>query len=453
METKDELQKSSTSSPNESQETSTKPHEFQIALQDQAKNIVVYLQEIARINGDNFLNFFKGGGTIKGISKADRLFYEGDKETIEDSRMRSIQVEMENYFRNEKFLTYTRQWLNNFELSLNEKNLASTKDFIEAIFKPIESTKEWVSFRQEMNDKFGEKDAEFLLNRIKGSMAFKVIGLIPQEKRGNANPFNDKLRTELFNDYPNWNIVIEQHKNKTLNELNRYKSAIENAVAKLVDLSSENTSDKKKYIDDLTDDLRRLEKDINTTLKKFEFSTLGNKERGEFLLNNMPSIFFAIKTAIDRANIKDPELKRELQARLVENILKIFTDGISKDELDNLQWKGNGQMKILAKFVVEHFGDLKYLKDLQTEHHLSSIMNHYKPIVELFNTKINQNKDEVRQAFFKSAELQSKEGGQKEPEQKVVREVTQSFLKTDEGPDKEQGSRGPSQDPENPGLF
>ncbi len=385
------------------------PQDVQKNMMEQAKSVVAYLQEISNINGEFFPDALKGKGgrSLKGINSSGRLFYEakvysatGEGKKEEQSQKQLIQEGMEHFFKNEQLIEYTMKRLNTFEPVMDEKCVMFAKDFVEDFFKPIESTQEWQEFYQDRKNALGEMVAEGLANSIKGAFAYKVIGAIPQEKRGLGK---DKLLNIFFSNYPDMSVPFNEYKEKIISQLGNLKDEIGRKVEQLKSVTSSDIEAREKHEQYLSTIMGDLEKNIGGILDKPEFKTLGSEARNQFLLHDMSSILFDIKTVLDGLSKRENEtILKDCQASLADCMIKIITHHNQNGELGNLDWNNNPKMLILINFAMQHKSDFR-----------GTYHKKYEDTFKLFETKIQLNKEGIIQknqaSFFKSDEVEKEE--------------------------------------------
>ncbi|BCA95837.1 hypothetical protein TUM19329_21980 [Legionella antarctica] len=370
---------------------------------------MAYLQEISKINGEFFPAALKGARSLNGNNCSGRLFYEAkvysstEEETKnEKSQEQLIQEGMENFFKNEKLIEYSMQRLSGFEPVMDEKCTVFTKDFVEDFFKLIESTKEWQEFYQDRINELGETKAGDLVNSIKGAFAYKVIGAIPQEKRG---PGKDKLLNIFFSNYPDMSVPFKEYKQKNIVQLNGLKEMIETKVGQLKALTSNDSEAREKHEQFLSHIVGELEKNIVGILDKPEFKTLERETQNKFLLHDLASILFDIKTVLNGLNQSGNEsILKVCQRSLADCVIKIINKYNQNDELGNLDWNNNPKLMVLTNFAMQHKSDFR-----------GAYQKRYEDTFKLFETKINLEKEmrkhkvQSSQSFFQSEEIEKGE--------------------------------------------
>ncbi|WP_131750059.1 hypothetical protein [Legionella beliardensis] len=341
---------------------------------------MAYLQEISNINGESFLAALKGKESLRGNNSSGRLFYEakiyrpsGEDSKSEKSREQIVQEEMDDFFKNERLVEYTMQRVARFEPIMNEKSMGFTKDFVEDFFKPIESSQEWQAFYEDRKRALGEAEAESLAHGIKGAFAYKVIGIIPQERR---EARKDKLLAKFFSNYPNMSVPIQEYKEKTLYQLTNLQDEIERKSKQLRDLTLGDTAAREQHGDYLLGLMQSLEGNITRVLTMPEFATLGSDTRDHFLLNDMASVLFDIKASLRSLNgiVQESTLKA-CQTELAKSIVRLISEHNQKGELANLDWD-NPKMMSLADFAIQHRSDFR-----------DHFLGRYAKTFELFKTK------------------------------------------------------------------
>ncbi|MGQ3888549.1 hypothetical protein ACQUW5_05895 [Legionella sp. CNM-1927-20] len=391
------------------------PQEVEMAVREQAKFVVEYLQVVAEINSRNFLEAFQGKSDIRGIGSSGRLFSDAKiynppvEENTNESATKEkpkeknspppppsseqiIQEGMDRFFENKEFGEYTLQRLATVQAVMDEKSKIFAKSFIEDFFKLIEQTPEWQRFYQDRKKEFSDTELEFLVDKIKGAFAYKLMSTA---MKGNRDLPKEILLQTFFVNYPDISAPLNAYKQKTINEITLYKQKIEEDVKLLAGSSSKEV--KKGHERTLLEDIKKLRANFDVTLQKSHFTSLGNKERSELLFDEIATILVGIATELNK--IENENFLKECQVELAKTILHIYSHHsprskpaesdkkeygkkeLGKIELAELDWSNPQKLSMirLANFVVQ-----QHLRE-----HVSA---QYPDVLPLFDEKVELDK-------------------------------------------------------------
>ncbi|STX51048.1 Uncharacterised protein [Legionella busanensis] len=371
------------------QETSKHPmpKAVEMAVRKQIKFVVDYLEEIARLNGQNFILSFQGKSDIKGINSKGRLFSDArlytppvqqnviesttqqiteektKKESPPLSAEQIMQEGMERFFADPKLVNYALQRLSMTEIVMDENTKIFAKSFIEDFFKLIEQSPEWQIFYQNRKKEFSSPELEPLLgqlvDKIKGAFAYKLMSVALRENRDVDNVKKEIVLQEFFINYPDLNVPL-QGVYKNLNEgvlTNQIKWIQEHLEPIVKADTAKDTSTKATAQETLAKIVKNLleEEFSKAILNNRKYLILGSKERAHFILNYVGPMLWDVRVALRTGLTPEKmDLLKEYENMLADFTFKLFSEHNSHDELNDLSCHKDSKNSIvlLANFIL-----------------------------------------------------------------------------------------------------
>ncbi|WP_165482750.1 hypothetical protein [Legionella gresilensis] len=420
------------------------PKAVEMAVRKQTKFVVDYLQEIARLNGQNFLIAFQGKSNIKGVGSSGRLFSDAklytppvqqnvsestvQQTTEEKTKEKSppqptaeqiMQEGMDRFFEDPKLVNYALQRLSMTDAVLDENKKIFAKSFIEDFFKLIEQTPEWKIFFQDRENEFSSNELELLVDKIKGAFAYKLMSVALRDSRTPENLQKEIMLQTFFVNYPDLHAPVQGVYDHLHGEVTNQIKWIQKHLDPIDEADkAKDTSTKATAQEALAKTVKNLiEGEFSKgILNNKKYLMLGHKERAQFILDYIGPMLWDVRVALRTGLTPEKmDLLKEYENMLADFTFKLFSEHNLHGELNDLSWPNDKEHKMvkLANFILprieEHYHNYishtpqrsSYEKKFFDEK-LSKVEPKHKihlPIkdtMDLFKRKVLESKEETR---------------------------------------------------------